>query len=169
MNSNEKMIIVGCLGTSHGVRGWIKITSYTDPDTNILNYNPWYFKTHGIYTPVNVIEKRIQGPYLVAKLQGCDTPEVAKTWTGREISVPRSTLPPCKDNEFYWSDLEGLQVIDTAGHVLGTLENLMATGSNDVMLISGNKMLQIPFIMHDVVKSVSIDKGTITVDWQDDD
>lgn len=168
MNPNQKMIIVGCLGTSHGVNGWMKITSYTDPDTNLLDYNPWYFKTHGVYTAIKVLEKRIQGPYLVAKLEGCDNREVAKTWTGREISVSRSTLPPCSDNEFYWSDLEGLQLLDNAGNVLGTLESLMATGSNDVMLVSGEKTLQIPFIMHEVVKNVNFDKGTITVDWQHD-
>lgn len=169
MKHPEKMIVVGCLGTSYGVKGWIKITSFTTPDANVLDYNPWYFQTRGVYTPVAVLDKRVQGSYLIAKLAGCETPEVAKTWTGREISVPRSALPPCKDNEFYWTDLEGLDVLDEQGNSLGQVDRLMATGSNDVMLISGKKMLQIPFIMQEVVKNVDLTTGTITVDWQDDD
>ncbi len=164
----EKMIIVGSLGTAHGVYGWIKITSFTNPDTNILAYNPWYFKAHGIYSPVKVLDTRIQGPYLIAKFEGCDSREEAKLWTSREISIPRSILPSCAEDEFYWTDLESLQVIDTQGHVLGQVDTLMATGSNDVMLISGKKMLQIPFIMHEIVKKVDLAVGIITVDWQDD-
>jgi len=172
MNPTEKMIIVGSLGTSYGVHGWIKITSFTSPDSNILNYNPWYFKNHGVYSAVKVLDKRIQGQYLVAKLEGCNSPEMAKTWTGREISVPRSALPPCNYNEFYWTDLEGLEVLNQQGTLLGKIDNMMATGSNDVMLVSDEtkeKWLQIPFIMHEVVKNVNLQAGTITVDWQDDD
>ena len=169
MNPNEKMIIVGCLGTSYGVNGWMKITSFTNPEKNVLDYNPWYFKNHGVYSPITVLDKRVQGQYLVAKLKGCDSPEMAKTWTGREISVPRSVLPTCNDNEFYWTDLEGLEVLDQQGKLLGKIDNMMATGSNDVMLVTGEKILQIPFIMHEVVKNVNLQAGTITVDWQHDD
>jgi 16S rRNA processing protein RimM len=168
-HDGQKMIVVGSLGTAHGVNGWMKITSFTNPDTNILNYNPWYFKTQGRYSPITVIDKRIQGPYLIAKLTGCDDREIAKTWTGREISVPRSALPPCGDNEFYWTDLEGLSVFDIQGKLLGKLDTLMATGSNDVMLVSGEETLQIPFIMQDIVKNVNLEQGTITVDWQQDE
>lgn len=172
MKTNEKMLIVGSLGTSHGVHGWMKITSFTDPDTNILNYNPWYFKSHGVYSPIKVLDTRIQGPYLIAQLEGCDSRETAKLWTGREISVPRSIFPPCSENEFYWTDLEGLQVLDEQGTALGHIDTLMATGSNDVLLISdklNKKCLQIPFIMHEVVKKVDLAAGIVIVNWQDHD
>lgn len=169
LEDDPDFVIMGTLGIAHGVKGWLKVNSCTTPDTNILDYNPWYLKTAEGYETIDVLDKRIQGPHLVVHLKGCDNRETAKTWTNREVAIPRTALPDCRTDEFYWHDLEGLTVLDEKGAELGTLDHLIETGSKDIMVIIGDKVQQIPFIMHEVVKNVDLKAGNITVNWDLDE
>lgn len=168
-NSSQKMIILGHLASAHGVNGWIKIHSFTEPNTNILKYNPWHLSTKTGYEVIDVEETRVQGPYLAAKLKGCDDRETAKSWTGRNIAIPREALPECGPEEFYWTDLEGLTVKHKNGAILGKIDGLMEAGAKDIMLITGDKLWQIPFILHETVMNVDLEAGEIIVDWEEDE
>ena len=166
--NNEKKVIVGKLGTSHGVKGWLKIHSFTDPETQIFDYLPWQLSTKDGHELAQVTDKRIDGTHLLVKFEGCDDRDVAKTWTNREIVVLRSQLPDADDGEYYWSDLEGLSVIRSDGLTLGQVDHLYNAGASDIMVLNDDKMQQIPFIMQEVVKTVDLQQQQIIVDWQID-
>ncbi len=134
--------------------------------------------TGNLWRPVTVLDGRIQGKGIVAHLEGWDTPEAAQLLVGAEIAMPRTQLPVPAKGEYYWSDLIGLQVIGIKQGVdntpLGTVDALMETGANDVLVVqalpegstSGKKHL-IPFI-DGVIVSVDLDTKVLRVNWDID-
>ena len=133
--SVEDLIVLGKITSVHGVRGEVKIYSFTDPIDNLLGYPAWTLKRDGEVKQVELVSGRLQGKILVAKLKGLDDREVARTFAGFDICVPRALLPDLDDGEYYWHQLEGLKVIDLQGQLLGRLDHLLETGSNDVMVV----------------------------------
>lgn len=161
------IIKVGKIGSTYGVRGWLKVRSYTEYGEGILDYKPWYLsKDNENWQPIEIEDGRPHGDRLVVKFSGFDTPEAAALLTGNDIGITRSQLPELKENEFYWSDLVGLTVINKDGEVLGTVIYLIATGSNDVLVVKGEKEHAIPYLPGDVVLKVDLDKKEIHVDWE---
>jgi 16S rRNA processing protein RimM len=75
-------------------------------------------------------------------------------------------MPETDDDQYYWSDLEGLRVLHRDGTELGTVEYLLETGANDVMVVKGELERLIPFVMGKVVLGVDLDRGEIEVDWE---
>ena len=133
--SVEDLIVLGKITSVHGVRGEVKIYSFTDPIDNLLGYPAWTLKRDGEVKQVELVSGRLQGKILVAKLKGLDDREVARTFAGFDICVPRALLPDLDDGEYYWHQLEGLKVIDLQGQQLVRLDHLLETGSNDVMVV----------------------------------
>jgi len=158
---------VGCIGGAHGLKGWVKINSYTDPTTNILSYTPWLVGKQK-RRPVTVIQTRLQGKRIIAQLEGMHDRDDADALRGQEIAVLRQQLPETEPGEYYWSDLIGLAVSTVSGQQLGVVERLVATGSNDVLIVCGDRERWIPFIKSDVIKSVDLAAGCIEVDWDPD-
>jgi 16S rRNA processing protein RimM len=76
----------------------------------------------------------------------------------------RDDLPPPEENEFYWSDLIGLKVVNTAGVELGKVASLLQTGANDVLVVTGERERLIPFVKQ-VVVDVDKAAAVIQVDW----
>jgi len=158
---------VGKIGTTYGVRGWLKIHSYTEFGASILDYTPWYLSNEqDEWDAVEVEDGRMHGNGLIAKLAHVDTPEAARLLTGKKIAASRSQLPQLKKNEYYWSDLEGLTVIDQHGTVLGKVIHLMETGSNDVLIVKGDKEHAIPYLPGSVVLNIDLEKQEIHVNWE---
>jgi 16S rRNA processing protein RimM len=85
--------------------------------------------------------------------------------TGCEIGITRDELPAAETGEYYWHDLQGLSVVTLAGESLGTVDHLIETGANDVLVVEGERERLIPFVMGQVVVHVDLDKGEIQVDW----
>jgi 16S rRNA processing protein RimM len=166
-NAETVYVKVGKIGSTYGVQGWLKIQSYTEFGASILDYRPWYL-TGAPHERIliEVEDGRIHGNGIIAKFAGINTPEDARLLTGKIIEIDRSQLPVLPKNEFYWSDLEGLTVIDQNGGVLGKVSYLMATGSNDVLVIKGDKEHAIPYLPGSVVMSVDLDKREIHVNWE---
>ena len=129
----------------------------------ILGYQPWLLGEEK--RPVNIVDGRKQGKGLVALLPGFEDREAAVTLVGQQLFVRRDQLPDAAENEYYWSDLEGLEVHTTKGEVLGRVERLMETGANDVLVIRGSREHLVPFIQGQYVKGVDLDNGLIEVDW----
>ncbi len=163
--SGERRIVLGRIVGVHGVAGWIKLESHTQPRTGIFRYRPWILRHRGEEREIFIVQGREQGRGLVATLDGIATREDAQALIGAEILVPRSALPPPKPGEYYWIDLEGLSVIGPQGVELGRVSHLFTTGANDVMSVAGDRERLIPFIAGDVVKRVDFDAGLIEVDW----
>lgn len=160
-----RQITVGRIVGVHGVRGWVKLLSHTDPIDNLLRYRPWRVALDGNDLTLNPLEGRIQGKSLVARIEGIDDRDQAMRWIGADIRIDRSQLPPPKKGEVYWVDLEGLTVRTTEGVELGTVSHLFATAANDVMVVQGDRERLIPYIKDRFVKSVDLEGGGIVVDW----
>ena len=132
----------------------------------IFDYQPWLLGDDE--KPVKIIDGRKQGKGLAALLPGFDNREQAALLVGTQIFVDRNKMPPTEDDEYYWSDLEGLKVITTDGKTLGQVERMMETGANDVMVVSGDRQRLIPFVQGQYVKRVDLEEALIEVDWDPD-
>lgn len=161
---SDRQVTVGRIVGVHGVRGWVKLLSHTDPIDNLLCYRPWRIALDGNEVELKVLEGRTQGKALVARLDGIEDRDQAMRLVGAEIRIDRAVLPKPRQGEFYWIDLEGLKVRTTEGVVLGVVLHLFATAANDVMVVHGDRERLIPFIRGQFVKSVDLDAG-IEVDW----
>jgi 16S rRNA processing protein RimM len=164
--TDPKYIVIGRFGSTHGIHGWIKIRAYTEFGASILDYLPWYLHRNNTFTPIQLESGKVQGNIIMAKLTGIDTPEEARLLTGASIAILRSQLPGLSENEYYWSDLVGLNVINQRGEHLGKVIYLMETGSNDVLVIKGEKELAIPYLMGTVITRIDLAKQEIHVDWE---
>ncbi len=164
---SEKFVTLGYVSGLFGVRGWIKVFSYTRPRQNIFSYNPWYLKTEQGWTALEVLDGREQGKGLVALLEGHQDRDLSATLINCEIAVSRDQLDDLEDGEYYWADLVGLTVIDTSDQTLGKVVDMMETGSNDVMVIRGDKQYLIPFVPDVYVMEVDLYAGILRVDWQE--
>ena len=164
--SAHEYVALGYISAVHGVKGWVKVHSWTRPMESLLNYQRWLLGEDK--RSVKIIDGRKQGKGLVALLPGFDDREQAATLVGQQIFVGREQLPPTDEGEYYWSDLEGLDVHTTNGHVLGRVERLMETGANDVLVIRGEREHLVPFIQGQYVRRVDLEGGLIEVDWDPD-
>lgn len=163
---HDDYIIVGKIGSTYGIKGWLKIYSYTDPIANISEFNPWYLENGNQWEPIEINDSREHGKCIVAKLKGQNTPEQARLLTGKKIAVKRSQLPGLEKNEYYWSDLEGLTVIDQNNKTLGHIAYLIETGSNDVLVVKGEKEMAIPYISR-VIRNIDLKTRTMHVEWEE--
>lgn len=109
---------------------------------------------------------------LIVKLEDVNDRDQAQLLVNAEIAVPQSLLPQLDDGEFYWKDLLGMTVVNEAGYDFGVVDDLMETGSNDVLVVKANKTdafgqkeRLIPFLTDSVVKNVDHTQRRIIVDW----
>ncbi len=169
----EDLIVIGKIGAVHGVRGEVKVQSFTDPLDNLLDYRRWTLKRNGEVKQVELFSGRLQGKGLVAKIKGLDDREVARTFAGFEICVPRSELPALDGDDLYWFQLEGVKVINLEGQLLGQIDHLLETGANDVMVIKpcldslDQRERLLPYTGQ-CVQSVDLAAGEMRVDWDAD-
>lgn len=170
--SKSEQIILGKIGSVYGVKGWLKIHSYTEDSEAILDYFPWSIKFGSKVQQVEVVDWRKHNNGLIAKLANIDDRDQAQTLVNAEIVVDRTNLPDLPEGEFYWRDLIGMQVQTVDGYDLGTVTDLMETGSNDVLVVKANrtdafgkKERLIPYLEDQVIKSICLETKKINVDW----
>lgn len=163
------MVIMGRVVGGQGLQGWVKVQTFTEHLDSLLDYDTWYlgndkhpwreFKVQGCNVHTKVV---------VAKLEGISDRTAADKCKGLLVGVPRSSLPAQAEDEYYWSDLIGMKVINLEGAELGTVESLIETGANDVMCVRNEQgEILIPFLAQ-VVQQVSLAEKLIRVDWQAD-
>ena len=159
-------ILLGRIHGAFGVRGELKLESFTDPERGILRYQPWTLRTaSGTEQVVEGAKGREAAKGLVVAIPGVADRDAAEALRGAEVWVPRSALPPPKPGEYYWVDLEGLRVVNVDGTDFGTVSHLFSTGPNDVLVARGERERLIPFLEPDYVRSVDFEAGVVTVDW----
>jgi len=158
-------VIIGQLGAPHGIQGWIKIHSYTDSPDNLFTYHPWLCQWQQGWYVITCDKWRAQGKSFVGHIEGCDDRNMAGLCTHLNLYIPRAQLPKLSDNEYYWHDLEGLQVINQEGVMLGTIDYLFNNGASDVMVIRGDKERLIPYVLDDIIVRVDIANRCLYVNW----
>ena len=166
---DAKSILLGRFHGAFGVRGELKLESFTDPPERIFRYQPWTLRDpQGRERACAEANGRATAKGVVARLPGIEDRDAADALRGTEVRVPRSTLPPPAPGEYYWVDLEGLRVVNLEGADFGTVSHLFATGANDVLVAQGDRERMIPFVEPDYIRSVDFDAGVVTVDWDAD-
>ena len=161
----QDRITLGKIVGLHGVSGWVKVFSHTDPKENIFTYQPWLVKFKGQWREMVVSAHRTQGKGLVAKIESVNEREAARELIGSEVAILRTQMPKAGKGEYYWADLVGLEVVTTEGVVLGRVDHLIATGANDVLVVKGDRQRLVPFVTGMYVIEVDLDAGVIRVDW----
>ena len=161
------MVVMGHVSAPFGVRGWIKVRPYTETLDSLLDYPVWWLGKEGAWREYKVLEADVHGKGLIASLEGSDGREMAEMLQGSQIALPREQLPKAQANEYYWSDLIGLGVINAQGVELGKVSELLETGANDVLVIQGDRERLVPFV-NPLVLEVDLAKGLIKVDWDAD-
>jgi 16S rRNA processing protein RimM len=179
MVAPSELTTLGKIGAAHGIRGWVRLISFTDPADNILDFRHFYLSPAvgsaavGLER-IEIDESRSQGKHFVGHIKGCDDRDLASKFTGRELLVEKSALPALEDDGFYWFQLEGLQVINLQNDSLGQVDHLIETGANDVLVVRPTPdsidtvERLIPYIQDQVIKQVDLDTTTIRVDWEKD-
>ena len=169
MSDNERRILLGRIVGAFGIRGQIKIESWTEPRDAIFRYQPWILlDVQGNEREFQGARGKESGKHLVATFPDVTDRDVVEAMRGTDIYVLRSALPPPKAGEFYWIDLEGFRVVNVEGVDFGTVSHLFSTGANDVLFVRGDRERMVPFVEPDFVKSIDFDGGLITVDWDPD-
>lgn len=166
--SDDAFIIIGRFGSSYGFKGWVKITPETQTLDSMLQYDPWYIETKQGWERIQRTGARIHGKGIIAHIEGYDSKEVTPALTGKLIAIEKSQLPELDDDEFYWSEIEGMNVVTTEQVELGQVSHLMEVGLKDVLVIQGKQKHLIPFIWDKFIKEVNRETKTITVDWDPD-
>lgn len=163
------MVIMGRIAAAHGIRGWVKIQPYTEYLDSLLDYGTWWIgHEHGPWREVEVKQCEVHNKTLAAQLPDCPDRTAAEKLKGLLIAVPRSSLPQQTSDEYYWSDLIGLAVVNEAGVQLGTVANLLETGANQVLSVTGDSgEILIPFVAS-AIKQVDVKNKIIRVDWSAD-
>ncbi len=161
------LVIMGRVTGLHGVRGWVKVHSYTRDHLDILKYTRWSLHLAGAWCEIDVQEGRPQGRGIVVQLKGYDDRDQATAVVGADIAIPRARLPRLKKGEYYWSQLQGLSVTNLQGVALGRVSHLFETGSNDVLVVAGEQERLIPYLP-EVVLAIDLKAGTLSVDWDAD-
>lgn len=160
-------IELGYVNGVFGVKGWIKVYSYTRPRDGIFDYPTWTLDKNGVANPYQIKDFRGDGTGLCARLVGIDERTLAESLVGARIMIPSSQLPPTVVDEYYWRDLIGLKVENLAGVTFGKVAEVMETGANDVLVVDGDERRLIPFI-GDTIIEVNLEAGRIQVNWESD-
>lgn len=162
----DNLVVVGKIGAPYGVRGWVKIHSFTEPSDNLFGY-PLLLQEHSIsWRALEIEEFKVHGDGFVAKLVGVEDRDQAALITNTEIAVLRENLPELDNEEFYWADLIGLTVFNQDNIELGKIEDYFETGANDVIVVQGeNRSHLIPFVPDMYVLDIDLSAKQMRVQW----
>lgn len=170
MSDSSRRLLLGRVLGAFGIRGEAKLESWTQPRASIFRYQPWIVRDpQGRERELSGVRGRESGKFLIATFPDVSDRDTVEAMRGTEIYVPRSALPPPKDGEYYWVDLEGLRVATIDGVSLGTVSHLFSTGANDVLVARDDERERmIPFVIPQYVLSVDFEANLVMVDWDPD-
>lgn len=176
--SAQKHIVIGRIGAVYGLKGWVKVFSYTSPMENLLQYQQCMIRHHqdvqGEWKHTKIVAGKVHGKGLIIQLEGCCQPEQAKSLNLYDIAVASEQLPTLPDGDYYWHQLEGLQVVTTAefgSAILGRVDHLLTTGANDVLVVKpsshsvDNKQRLLPYVPGQYVTEIDLPSQVLTIAW----
>ncbi len=161
----DEKLLIGRILSTFGVKGWVKVMSFTEDRAGIAAYRPWQLMLRGQWKIVSPLASRQQGKGVVAHLDGVESCEEAERLIGADIYIDKSLLATPEQGVYYWFDLEGLRVKNLEGVDLGIVDHLFASGANDVIVIKGERERLVPYLRDQVVMDVDLVHGVMTVDW----
>lgn len=168
MSDHGELLAVGRLAGVFGVKGWLKLKSFTSPPENAVQYAPHFLGAAGALKPVEIVEHQMRPQGCVIRLRGIDDRSAAEALGRLDLWVPKAALPALDGDDYYWHQLIGLDVIGPSGP-LGRVDHLMETGANDVLVVvDDHRERLIPYLPGQVIQAVDLVARQITVDWDPD-
>lgn len=172
------MLVVGKITGCYGLKGWVKIHPYTELPETFAGLGEWQLIRRGVSQAIEFDAVKPQGRGLVAHIKGVDDRTLAESYRGLEIAVPATALPKLPAGDYYWRELQGLQVWCRNGArtvLLGVVDYLIETGANDVLVVKASegsldkRERLIPYLPGETVNRVDLDEAVIEVEWFIDD
>lgn len=168
MQKSPDWIVVGRFGRVHGVRGAIRLHSFTEDPAQILRYKAWCIYQGDQWIPVERLEEQLTSKGVVVKIKGYETRELAAQLTHIKVGVQQTQLAPLEKGEFYCFELIGMNVFNGNKENIGQVTDIMPTGQHDVLIIQGEKRHLIPYLPGRVIKQIDRAARCISVEWDDD-
>ena len=169
MQDKSGFIVIGKFVGVYGIRGSLKIQSFTRPKVNIFTYSPWLIKQNGDWQGMQLMEGKPRGKGLIASIAGITDRDEAMALVGSEIAIKSDQLAEPKEGEYYWHDLINLQVINGQNEILGIVTELLETGANDVLVVEADRQRRlIPYVKDVYIKDIDLEQGIMQVDWRSD-
>lgn len=169
--------MLGRIVAPFGVRGWVRVYSYTDPPDALLQHRLWQLRQPGDAGPggteaeslrtLRVLQGQWDGSALRAQLEGIEDRDAADGLREWQILIARSALPAAAEREYYREDLLGFTVRNTEGAVLGELQHFLDTPASPVMVVKGEREYAVP-AEPTYLKRVDLDRRELEVDWPAD-
>jgi len=171
---DKELLAIGKVTSPHGIKGWVKISTQTEPAENIFSYQPWLIKSKQGLVPVDVLHWRAQGKTYIAQLKQISDRNEAEAFCPVDIFIEKGELPELGQGDYYWHQLETCEIVsefEGQSVVLGTVKNILPTGANDVLVVEptqnsiDDRERLIPYVLDQYVKKVDIEQRLIVVDW----
>ena len=162
---------MGRVAAPHGVRGAVKVVPLSAEPAALLDFSHWWLRMgdESAWVAHRVVESRMQSGAIVAVIDGVTTRDAAGRLRRASVGIPRESLPAPAPDEYYRSDLAGMEVVNRSGEVLGTVLDFVESGAHPIVRIAapdGHERL-IPWVANHVV-GVDVDARRIDVDWAAD-
>ena len=168
IDNSSSIIVIGRLGRVHGLQGWLNVISYTQVVDAIQHYLPWQIQWQGQWQDLAIEGIQCREQQILVRFVNYQQREQAQLLTNSAIGITRSQLPALAPEEYYWTDLLGMTVINRDGQHLGIVRDFYETGANDVLIVKGEKEYWIPYLPPTTIKNIDINQRIILVDWDSD-
>ena len=159
---DSKKILIAKIQAHQGLKGWLKIYSYSESMQKFSNYDYFFVLNENTYTKLDV-DDIIFDKSIKIKFKNSSSREDNNKFIGKNLYIESSQLDSLKEGQFYWKDLIGLDVYIDNEQKIGTVSDIIETGSNDVLVIQGNKEYLIPYLYGESIKKISLKDKKIII------
>jgi len=168
MQIAEPLLEIGDIVGTHGLRGDLKVRLKSgDPDLLLTLQHIYLRLPTGKVLNVSITRQILHKGRVLLRLQGYDSIDSAEPIVGSQLMLPEDMLPELSDDEYYWRQLEGLQVVDKQRGEVGKLRELLTTAAHDTYVVNGcfGEIL-IPAV-HQFILEIDLQVGVMHVDLPD--
>ena len=155
--NRSSAIIIGKIVATHGIKGWVVIQSYSYPTHNIINYDT-FLNIKNRKEFIEIINLKIMPKKTIIQMKNYDDINSSESLIGQNIFIEASDIPALKKGEYYWKDIEGLEVYTSKDSYIGSVDFIFNNGANDVLAVKhNNELVYIPYI-NDHIKVIPNEK-----------
>lgn len=161
-----KPLCLGKIGAPQGLKGFVRVHSWTEPKTQIFDYQPWTLSLdHGQQKLSATLVNK--GKYIVAKIDTINDREQAQLLTHAEIHIERSQLPQVNNNEYFLTDLIDAEVVNNDKQLLGTVEDIVNYGASDIIVVKQKSKTHYIPLIKPTINMIDLEHKKIIVDWDE--
>ena len=165
-------LLIAKIGKTRGLKGEFFLRSFAQNSETLFSFKKFYALSSSSMQEVHFEFMKQSNANIIAKLKSINDIDEIKAFGQKEIFILKSELPKLEVNEAYWFELEGMQIINLEGCILGEVQEVNNFGASDVLAVKSHnkqkKNLLIPFIKNRVIISINKSEKSILVDWQED-